>query len=119
MGAYLASELEKLTLKETTALRSYLGARKGKGVEEVTVLWGTNSLRVRAEAKVFTQVLAMNAGNVESIVIDEPLPVGEMLDDGNATMAPKRMVTFKIKGKKKSSKLLNDIEQERGEEERG
>ncbi len=89
VGAFLAAELEKLTVKETLATRNFLKARQGKGVSEITVLWGTHSVRVQAKANVLSQFLAMNARGVESIILDEPLAIGEMLDDANASFSPR------------------------------
>lgn len=89
VGPYLAKELEKLTVKETKNVRNFLNARKGKGVDEVTVLWGTHSVRVQAKANVLAQFVGMNAKGVESIILDEPLAVEEMLDDANASFAPR------------------------------
>ncbi len=90
-GQYLAAELNRQTMMQTAPLRNYFGARKGKGVEEVRVLWGTNSLLVKAKASVLTQVLAMNATGIESMTLDEAMPVGEMSDDGKGFIAAKRM----------------------------
>ena len=90
-GMYLAKELNAMTLAQTAPLRNFLGARKGKGVNEVRVLWGVNSLAVKANAKVLTQVLAMNAGGIEALTLDEELPVGEMSDSGQGFIAAKRM----------------------------
>ncbi len=91
IGAFLAVELEKLTTRETLPMRNFLNSRKGRGVEEVTVLWGTNSLRVQSNSIVLGQLLALNANNVQSVILDEPLPVGEMLDQGLASFAPRNL----------------------------
>ncbi len=107
-GVYLAQELKAMTLAQTAPLRNYFGARKGKGVDEVRVLWGTNSLMVKANAKVLTQVLAMNAGGIEALTLDEELPVGEMNDNGTGFIPAKRM-----KGHRKST--VPNSEREGGE----
>ena len=83
-GRAIAAAMERFNLVASAPLRNFLATQDG--VREVSPIWITNSVRVRAPKEVVAKLIAMNAA--ESIVLDEPRPVGEMLDTATASYAP-------------------------------
>lgn len=84
-GRAIAKALDAFNKESSARLRSYLAGPGGEGVKEVTPLWITNSVRVRAPKEVINRVISMNG--IESVALDAPREVTEMLDDvGNASL---------------------------------
>ncbi len=76
-GKLVAETLKARTLKASARIREMLAGEAG--VEEVTPIWITNSLRVRAPQAVLQKVRSLNG--VTAIVADVPREASELLDD--------------------------------------
>jgi subtilisin family serine protease len=78
-GAAVASILENYTKEQIAKAFPFL--KSDPGVEEVTPLWITNSVKVKASAETIQKMLAWD-DRVESVTLDLPKPISEMEDVG-------------------------------------
>lgn len=72
----LVATLKDFNLESSKRVREFLTSDAAVGVEEVTPIWITNSVRVKAPANVIEQLTAMNS--IEQIQLDAPKEVEEL-----------------------------------------
>lgn len=82
----LVRELEQQTLKGSEQLVKLLKSPHIKGVDEITYLWITNSVKIKASAPVIEKLLSLNG--IESLMLDTPRESAELFDSARASMAP-------------------------------
>lgn len=83
-AALVVEQLQQFNTKGSEKLIQLLKSPHVRGVEEITYLWITNSLRVRATAPVIEKLLALNG--IESLMLDTPKESPELLDAATASL---------------------------------
>lgn len=83
----LVKELEATNAKSSEKLVKMLRSPHITGVDEITYLWITNSIRITASAPVIEKLLSANG--IESLMLDAPKESAELMDVANSTMVPR------------------------------
>ncbi|MCB0417562.1 MAG: S8 family serine peptidase [Bdellovibrionaceae bacterium] len=81
---YMVDKLKKFTNEKSTRLRTYL-TDTAEGVQEVTPIWITNSLRVRAPGNVIREIMAMNG--IERISLHAPKALDKLGESNGSLFA--------------------------------